>query len=477
MTLMRVLTTLLVLAAVPASAHASFPGPNGKIIFEGTGELATVNPDGSGRATFRSDLGSAPTDPAFSADGNWVAYAQGRDIWVAAADGSGAPVQVTKEGANDQMPAFSPDGRKIAFVRVSVGGADIFVVNTDGSGLVNISNDGERIDDRPEWSPDGTRIAYSGDPCFTGGPNTPQGGPCVFVMNADGSNKVNLTPEEKRAECDDGSQAEGYSHAHHSTDPTWSPDGTRIAFAGYGDICKFNSNLAGEIWLMGADGSGKINLTSDQGTTDLQPAFSPDGQQIAFVRQGEGVFVIPAGGGAVSPLAPGGADPNWGRVPPPILGGPIRGTEGDDLLNGTTKDDTILGLGGNDILNGLQGNDSLDGGPGADKLTGSEGNDQMVGGIGNDQLNGASGTDRLNGGGGRDKLSGGAGNDNLIGGSGNDTIDGGQGTNKYSGGGGSDSLNAANGKREIVNCGSGRDSARVDRRDRVRSCERVRRTR
>jgi len=476
MTLLRLLPTLLVLALVPATANASFPGPNGKIVFEAPGELHAMSPDGSGRGALRTDLGSSPIDPAVSADGRWVAYAQGRNIWVAAADGSGAPIQVTREGANDTMPAFSPDGRRIAFVR---GGDDIHVVNTDGTGLVNISNDPARIDDRPEWSPDGSRIAFSGDPCFTGGPGAPQGGPCVFVMNADGSNKVNLTPEEKRAECDDGTQAEGYSHAHHSTDPTWSPDGTRIAFAGYGDICKFNSDLAGEIWLMGADGSGKVNLTSDQGTTDVQPAFSPDGQSIAFVRSSsstQGIFVIPVGGGAASQISTQGADPNWGRVPPPFAG-PIRGTEGNDLLNGTTGDDTILGLGGDDILNGLQGNDSLDGGPGADKLTGSEGNDQIIGGIGNDQLNGASGTDRLNGGGGRDKLSGGAGNDNLAGGIGNDTIDGGQGTNRYSGGAGNDSLNSANGKRETVDCGSGRDSARVDRRDRVRRCERVRRTR
>ena len=473
MTLMRALTTLLVLALVPATAHASFPGPNGKIAFEAPGEIHTMDSSGGARGPFRGDLGSSPIDPAFSADGNWIAYAQGRNIWVAAADGSGTPIQVTKEGANDQMPAFSPDGRRIAFVR---NGDDIHIVNTDGTGLVNISNDPARIDDRPEWSPDGSRIAYSGDPCFTGGPNTPQGGPCVFVMNADGSNKVNLTPEEKRAECDDGSQAEGYSHAHHSTDPTWSPDGTRIAFAGYGDICKFSSNLAGEIWLMNADGSGKVNLTSDQVATDLQPSFSPDGQLIAFVRQSDGIYVIPATGGAPSRLADG-ADPNWGRVPPPVIGGPIRGTEGDDLLNGTTKDDSIFGLGGNDILNGLQGNDSLDGGSGNDKLTGSEGNDRLAGGAGNDQLNGASGKDAANGGAGRDKLSGGAGNDTLAGGSGNDTLDGGQGTNKLSGGGGNDALNSANGKRETVNCGAGRDSARADRSDRLRGCERVRRTR
>jgi Ca2+-binding RTX toxin-like protein len=59
-----------------------------------------------------------------------------------------------------------------------------------------------------------------------------------------------------------------------------------------------------------------------------------------------------------------------------------------------------------------------------------------------------------------------------------DTLTGGAGRNRYSGGAGNDKLNAVNGKKERVDCGAGRrDSARVDRRDRVKRCERVRRRR
>jgi Tol biopolymer transport system component len=464
MTRLRLITTFLVLL-LPGTATASFPGPNGKIAFEGDAArpgnawIWTVNGDGSALAGWRTDLGSSKaSDPAYSADGSLIAYSYSRDIWMAASDGSGAPVQLTNTGLNDKDPAFSPDGTKLIFTRDNVGTGDIFLLDLQSKALINISNDADRIDNGAEWSPDGKKIAFTGNPCFTGGSTTPQGGPCVFTMNADGSGKTNITPEESRAECPD--KAPGNSHAHHSEEPTWSPDGKQIAFAGHFDICQFNSGGGGEIWVMNPDGSGKTNLTNTGDLTDLEPSWSPDGKQIAFVSYNgltrpDGLLVMPAGGGAATRLTTGqDTDPNWG-----VLFAPKCGTAKPEICNGTTKNDTILGGGGDDILNGLQGNDILDGGDGNDRLSGSEGNDVLRGGNGKDTLTGDSGNDTLNGGAGNDKLTGGP------------------GKNKYSGGAGVDNINAVNGKVETVDCGSGKDTARVDRRDKVRGCEKVRRSR
>jgi Tol biopolymer transport system component len=458
MTRLRILTTLLVLA-LPGTAIASFPGANGKIAFEGDAARAgnfriwTVNGDGSGLAGFRGDLGaSQATDPAYSADGSLVAYSYARDIWMAPANGSGVPVQVTKTAANDKQPAFSPDGKRLAFTRSSVGDGDIFVVDLQNGTLINVSNDAARIDDGAEWSPDGKRIAFAGNPCFIDGPGAPQGGPCIFTMNADGSGKTNLTPEETRPDC-----ASTYGVAHRSDQPTWSPDGARIAFAGPLDTCKFSAGV-GSIWVMNADGSGKADLTAEPGSSETQPTWSPDGTQIAFVgdvNRETGIFTVPSSGGAFTRLTTGGdADPNWGVPAPPACGSPKP-----DLCNGTSKDDRILGGGGNDIINGLQGNDVLDGGDGNDRLSGSEGNDTLKGGKGNDTLTGDTG------------------NDTLVGGAGNDKLTGGGGKNKYSAGPGADVVNAVNGKAEVVDCGSGKDTARVDKRDKARGCEKVRRSR
>jgi Ca2+-binding RTX toxin-like protein len=82
------------------------------------------------------------------------------------------------------------------------------------------------------------------------------------------------------------------------------------------------------------------------------------------------------------------------------------------------------------------------------------------------------------GGDGNDQLSGGGGKDALDGGRGNDKLTGGAEANSYKGGSGNDSVNARNGKRETVDCGSGKkDSASVDGRDKVKGCERVKRAR
>ena len=176
----------------------------------------------------------------------------------------------------------------------------------------------------------------------------------------------------------------------------------------------------------------------------------------------------------------------------PVAGGPAFGrkpsdpvTDGKDRLIGGLGNDKLLGAGGNDTLLGNAGADSLfgggeddklDGGDGADKLDGGTGNDRLTGGAGDDRLGGTAGSDKLSGGAGNDLLSGGTGEDTLDGGTGNDRLNGGTRVNRYKGGSGNDAINARNGRVETVDCGSGRrDSATVDRRDRVRGCERIKR--
>ena len=94
---------------------------------------------------------------------------------------------------------------------------------------------------------------------------------------------------------------------------------------------------------------------------------------------------------------------------------------------------------------------------GADRIAGTSGNDVLYGLGGNDRLLGLAGNDVLYGGAGADLLIGGPGKDRLFGGPGNDTID------------------ARDRQVDVVDCGPGRDTAIVDRRDRVSGCEIVRR--
>lgn len=314
---------LVGLAAVPP-APASFAGPNGKIAFESarsSGRPAGIyllNPANRRIGPLTPAAGNVQIDPAFSPSGLRVAYAEARNIAVANVDGSGVR-NVTSGGFNDQQPAFAPDGRRIAFVRGDVG--DIFVVNLDGSHAHDVSKDAGAQETDPAWSPNGSQIAYTRVGCAPGD----ETGSCVWVMNADGTGKKLLTTDDVPPGCPD--VAPGHGTRYNSRQPTWAPNGSEIAFTGPPNICLDPTFVYGsDIWAMKPDGSSKRDLLEDNHTSDRQPTWSPDGTRIAFVsdRQGAGeayqIFSVPRLGGPVARItndAFANEDPDWGPVPRP----------------------------------------------------------------------------------------------------------------------------------------------------------------
>lgn len=154
--------------------------------------------------------------------------------------------------------------------------------------------------------------------------------------------------------------------------------------------------------------------------------------------------------------------------PPAVLPNPpcanaIRGTRDDDVLIGTAFGDRMVGAEGSDLLRAGAGDDCLEGGSNADVLDGGPGADRLLGGLGRD---------RLFGGAGKDRLTAGMGHDYLTGSTGDDVLNPGKGRDRAVGGPGNDTVNARDRARDSIDCGTGRDTVRADRFDRVRGCER-----
>ncbi|MGW0502180.1 hypothetical protein [Micromonospora sp. NPDC003241] len=203
-----------------------------------------------------------------------------------------------------ERQAYSPDGRQIAVTRFeTVDGVRterLWIVDADGGRprLLPIAGrgSGDRETD-PAWSPDGTRLALvRNSPGDGPGGRTPSR---IEVVDAvDGELLLDLPVPAPLAGLDD-------------TQPAWSPDGTQLAFT----RGTYRGEVSTHIWTANAgNGLEQTDLTETIcgigcPVVDDSAAFSPDGTQLAFNREADGVvlldlddgdcrLLLPAGGGS-----------------------------------------------------------------------------------------------------------------------------------------------------------------------------------
>jgi len=194
-------------------------------------------------------------------------------------------VLLTSFSGRELEPALSPDGKQVAFVWDGVTGDnfDIYVKLVEAGNPLRLTTD-PAPDSSPAWSPDGSRVAFV---------RQSEAGHAVFVVPALGG------PERKVAQSAAIARPDVSLSGPWSPGLAWSPDGRFLAIVDRSSPLGPNS-----IFLLSLETGERRRLTSPGPVsfTDEFPAFSPDGQTIAFERG----FTLAAGDIYLLPLAPGG---------------------------------------------------------------------------------------------------------------------------------------------------------------------------
>ena len=281
------------------NAEAYFSSDGKQLIFQSTrdghgcDQIYTMNIDGSnvkmisngdGRTTCSyffpgqkrvlyssTHLGDkqCPPRPDYSKGYVWAVYPS-FDIFTATPDGSNAK-QLTNTPGYDAETTITLDGKKLVFTSMRDGDLDIYTMDANGKNVRRLTNE-LGYDGGPFWSYDGKQIVYRANHPKTDKEKTDYSELLkqnlirpttleIWVMNADGSNKRQVTSNGKA-----------------NFGPYFFPDGKRIIFASNMDDPR-GRNF--DLYKINTDGTGLERITFND-TFDGFPMFSPDGKKLVF---------------------------------------------------------------------------------------------------------------------------------------------------------------------------------------------------
>ena len=216
------------------------------------------------------------TGPAWSPDGTHVAYAHAelslQGIWLVDTTGTNAHQILAGDWVDVD---WSPDGTQLA-----VAGNGIHVANASGGGIRQLTTEGNL----PRWSPVANRIAFQ--------TTDTSGVRSIGIVSPDGSGLRSLAPPD----------TESWS------EPDWSPDGSRLVH-----VRRLGRNGQTDLFVMDTTGGAVVRLATD-GSDDFGPAWSPDGQWIAWsigtFSPANELWIMKSDGTEARMLTYGG-DPSW----------------------------------------------------------------------------------------------------------------------------------------------------------------------
>ena len=279
----RITLILVGLAAVAVLIGCGGTGSNneGRIAFQ----TAAMSPDDilmmNGNGTDIQTVISDAKNPSLRRDGRVIAFARGTDIYTVRTDGTSL-FKVTNHGVGVEAlsPAFSSGGDRIAYALKATAPEaipDIRIVNSDGTGDALLLANA----DKPSWSPDSTMIAFAR-------------GSDIYTIHPDGTNLVNQT-----------NNGVGVT----ARSPSFGPSNTELAYAEEVVV----PSPVSSIRLLNLVNGDKTNVISN----GSQPSYRPDGNRIAFVRTGD-IYSINRSGTDLLQLTSSVGDdshPSWANKP------------------------------------------------------------------------------------------------------------------------------------------------------------------
>jgi eukaryotic-like serine/threonine-protein kinase len=209
-----------------------------------------------------------------------------RDVNVRPAAVRGEFSRVTSQPGVEWFPSLSPDGKWLVYAAdAGVTNRHIYLQSVNGQNPLDLTRDSTADDDQPAFSPDGELIAF----------RSSRDGGGIFVMGRTGEAARRVTRL-------------GFN-------PSWSPDGTQLAFATASFALYPQNPAPGELWTVTVN-TGEARRLLDRDAA--LPSWSPHNHRIAFTRfmsnraQG-GIWTLPVKGGTATPVTRDPAQ-NWDPV-------------------------------------------------------------------------------------------------------------------------------------------------------------------
>ena len=216
--------------------------------------------------------------PTWSSDGRLITYvgAEEEDPGIYVLDIETRSAKRVIPGFDDAIPSWSPDGKQMVLTdTASEGGRSIVIIDLASGKKTPVPHDAER-GAYATWSKAGPHLVFEGP-----------GG--IYRTDTDGRNTKRLT-----------------SYPGLNEWPTFSPDGTKVAYAAGTEEEK-------HLWVVNADGSGARQLSKGIQYGDAYPAWSPDGKTILFTASADdktGIYEINVKDGSTKHLMDG-MMPDW----------------------------------------------------------------------------------------------------------------------------------------------------------------------